>query len=487
MKRLLIAFILLTIYNTGQGKQACPWDMSNLECDYSQIKTAQSFMFTRQIYHNVAAQYATAWHDFVYEKPGCLGISAQAIGLYQQSLPLDKNAKYFLLNKKSSISIRGDNTPSLPSSLNRDVRAEWLNLPSNFSGIMSISPEQRQAGAWIELNYELKNCLDHELFNSLWVAIAFPIQMIENNIRISQNAVQNPASGFPSDIVEAFNQSTWEFGKMKLDKTQKIALAEVVFKIGSTFMAENGFQVGFYSLFSLATFGHQKATYVFDPFIGNNEHQAFGQGVNFQFPLNCDTDCERIALFLAIENLYLMRNFQHRTFDLRLKQWSRYLLLNKTDGTTNIPAINVLTLPVKVKPFNFVDLAAGFRYENDYIEAEFGYSMWAHGDERVYLQQSIGDTYGIAGSGPLKTASKSTINSQAPDDLVFTPIFDKDIDMHIGAARAAITHKFYASLSGLLTTEASQCGLGFGAYFEFPQQNTALENWGIWVKIDGSF
>ncbi len=39
----------------------------------------------------------------------------------------------------------------------RDIRAEWLQLPANFKGTMSIVPYQRQEGVILEYHHDVEH------------------------------------------------------------------------------------------------------------------------------------------------------------------------------------------------------------------------------------------------------------------------------------------------------------------------------------------
>lgn len=459
-------------------------------------KNAQSFMFTRPVYRNFASEQ-TAWHDFIYEYCGSFGMSFQAIALYQHSLVLRNVARYFLINRKNTLIVKGD---SVSDAALRDVRAEWVGLPDNFIGTMSLNPKQQQASLWLELNQDLSRLFPFDFFKSFWISLATPIHYIENDINLMQTVqqtAQGPGSNVvPHDIFQAFNQNSWKFGKMRLTSKKKIQIAEIIFKLGTIFMDRDGFQIGAYTSFIAPTAEVQKATYIFNPFIGHNRHFGFGTGVNFQFPLNSDLAHYLLAFFFNVENIFFIRNTQFRSVDLKNNQWSRYLLLNKDDGTVNIPAINVLTRKFKVQPFNMVDVSVGFRLQTEHLELETGYSVWAHGDEELKLHRLFPENYGIAGDGTLvpgtniaATASNSTIKQRSANDLTlagqptFIPIQQSDLDFYSGCARAAVTHRFHLACNIMLFTKLYAGFLGAGVFFETPQENTALSNWGIWAKI----
>ncbi len=143
MKKILSALVITTtLIFTSYGEQeivGLPWWKVQSR-DRRKERTGQSFMFTRPIYQNIAAQNAAYWHDAVYEKIGCHLSSVQIMPMYQQSIDSHAPARYFLINQKDTLVVKGDMTltPSV-----RDVRAEWLRLPNEFVVIFSILRKQK--------------------------------------------------------------------------------------------------------------------------------------------------------------------------------------------------------------------------------------------------------------------------------------------------------------------------------------------------------
>ncbi len=484
MNRRIVVMILLIFYSfTTVAIDDCFEFMSR--CDpIEDEKTSQSFIFPRPVYHNLMAQLSTGWVDLIYEKDHCFLGSIEAVGIYQQSSSMDKLKRYFLINEREALVIKGDLAPQ-PTL--RDVRAEWVGLPSNFVGTLQINPKQQQGSLWFEYNQDVKKFINNKFLDSLWVAISMPVQFVENDLGLTQTNVQNPGPN-NFDIIAAFNQGLWHFGKLNPKKKHRAGVAEINVKLGATFMARDGFQIGYYSSIFVPLTGGQNPEFLFDPFLGNNRHFGFSAGVHFQLPLNDDTDCKLIAFFFDIENLYLIRSGQRRTLDLMDKPWSRFLLFNNINGDSNIPGVNVLTRKVTVRPFNMADLSTGLRFNLGAFDLEIAYNLWVHPSEKLVLEdREFPEIFGIAGTLPFTTASKSTISFQAPNDFVFIPITQFDLDLLSGCARSAVVHRPSIAAGAIIDRDCYTIIFGFGAFIEFPQQNTALNNAGVWGKIGASF
>src|SRR5579872_7273884 len=140
---------------------------------------ARSFMFTRPASFNIA-QDMQLWHNFLYSKNGPLLGAFQAIGFYQKSFKREKNTRYFLFEDKDALTVSGD--ANIDQFFTRDIRAEWLDLSSTFTGTFTVSPEQRQAGFKLFYNQDLKAFLGIPFLKDWSVGIEIPVLWVENNI-----------------------------------------------------------------------------------------------------------------------------------------------------------------------------------------------------------------------------------------------------------------------------------------------------------------
>ncbi len=453
----------------------------------------RSFMWTRPVYRNLGVQ-KPLWQDFVFNC--CQTGALQVAPIYQQSFKSRDLSRYFLFNNQLHLLVKGDDVTANPYS--RDVRAEWLGLPSDFTGSFSLHPRQKQFGLWIEGMLPLGALFENEFFDCFWVGLAIPYQVIENDINPSETPPINPSPTFPRNIVEALSNPAYLFGKFNGKMTRK-SFAEIDLKFGTNLLNRDYFQIGMYSMLVVPLQGSARQEFVFSPYIGNNGHFGYGTGVTFKLPLVCDVECQLFSFFAYLENIYFFRNHQKRVFDLIEKPWSRYLLLNSKQGGTNIPAINILTRNVRARCYNMLDLLTGFDWEIGNVEVEVAYGLWARGREQHKLDDCFPENFGIAGQGPTgetgvpPTASRSDINHQAANDVdffgnpVFIPIHIQDLDMDSGAARGALCSRFHFTVGYTYSDEVLSGIIGIGGFVEISQYETAISNWGIWGKIGVSF
>ncbi len=464
--------------------------------------SSRSFMFTRPAAHNLAEEWAI-WHYYQRMKNGPVKACAQVIPFYQSTTSVfcetdDEAARYFLPNCKTKLLVTGDAVP--PVLTLRDVRAEWLGINNpNFSGTLSLAPQQKQYGAIFEYQQDLAAFTDLKFFEPFWFSVMLPFVVVKNDAALRQSNVLNPNfNGGPTDIIEAFNQGPWRFSHISPAERRRSGLAEFKAKLGVTFATRRDAEVIMYTLVSIPTGGKQCAVNFFDPFLGNNSHFTYGTGVAFQVPFSAEWDEKQFFFFAEAEHLYMFGNDQLRTFDLKGKPWSRFLLFNSADGLqTNIPGVNILTRQVHARPDSFVDFVTGFRSRwNNALEVELGYNLWAHGNERIELRHTrcsecneeiSFEAYGIAGTEAGTSASESNIAFRAPNDASFVPLNLSVIDVDSAAAGAAITHKIHGAIGYGYSGESFAGFIAFGGFYEGIQNDAALQQWGVWGKIGATF
>lgn len=494
---ILLALILISLSvpltATRYTSLCCRPEEQNA-CCCDDRKTSRSFMYTRPVLRNLPMEQSV-WRNIMQEKKSDLLGGMQIIGLYQQSIPLDETGQYFLIDCKNKLLVSGDTVAN--SLTTRDVRAEWLGLPNNFRGELTLNPEQRQMGGIVEFHQHLKSLTELSFFQDSWVSISLPFIAVQNNMNLRQHNVSGVGANneFPRDIIQAFNQPCWQYGRIVCERTA-VRLAEINIKLGKTYLNKNDFLVSYYSVWTVPTGNEQDAKYTFDAVAGNNGHLGIGAGVNFQIPLNNNTELFTACWFLDMETIFHVHNKQFRTFDLFDKPWSRYLLYNRIDGPPNllIPGTNALTHKVLVRPFNNVEFATGLRIKAEYVEFECGYSLWGHGDECIEYDCPFPEIYGIAGDATMApgpsvpvTASGSTIAQQAANDAAFTVIRGTDLNLDSAAAQSATNHKIHWSLGVVGLGKKIDGYFSVGGFYEWPQRNTALQNAGFWGKAGATF
>jgi hypothetical protein len=465
---------------------------------------SHSFMFTRPASYTLSMRQAL-WHDFIYYKEGKTHGAFQAIGFYQNSENLARTQRYFLPRHKNTVLVAGDAIQE--TFFTRDVRAEWLNLPSDFSGVLTIGPVQKQIGFLLEYNQDLCRFTESSLFENLWLDISIPFIQVQNRFNPEQYDLILGTSGnspdAPRDLIQAFNQPAWKFHHFSPHTLTRFNAAELRIDLGSSYKMNNHHhQFGYYSTLIIPIDGKQSPCFIFSPYVGNNYHIGVGGGLLMNILLNRDDSHVAVCYFIELEGMWFAKNFQKRTFDLMNKPWSRFLQFNIENGTPeqNIPGVNILTFDVTVRPYGIFDFSTGWQVQAGPFTVEISYNIWGHAQEKIAFHKRFEETfclnnYGIAGTGSMlvdgisvaTSASNSTINHQAANDLVFVPLKPLDIDLKSGRATSALNHKVQFVLG--MERQGKQVGtfFGIGTFVDIPQKNPALQLWGAWIKCGASF
>ncbi|NBQ17467.1 hypothetical protein EBU24_04055 [bacterium] len=444
--------------------------------------SGQTFLFTRPVFQNIAAR-TTLWHDAGFDESKNTGFRATASFATSSSSLLLK--RYFLMQDHDAIIVSN-------SSANRDIRPEWLGLPTNFGGTLSVQPEQSQGCFELHARQSLKDLLDISFLKSMYVAASLPLVIVKNNLNFTQTNITNAAASTNPvyDIITAFANPAFNYHKIRTASETLVRPGELRLELGKTFISNERALLVSYSGFSLPLYRAQKNTHLFEAQPGNNGHLAFLWGAHLQVPITGKENPTSCTFFLDLENTWLIRNHQYRTFDLKNKEWSRYLLFRQLNQVTDqtVSGINILTQKVRVSPYNIVDFSMGLRLDVKKVMAEVGFGIWAHGGERVKLISPWKEIYGIAGTAINTSASLSTIRDQAANDATFTPVYQSDINFKSGSAVPTVNYRVHTSIGTHIRGKEADGFLGIGAFFEVPHNPTkSFEQWGLWLTLGGAF
>ena len=451
---------------------------------------SRSFTVLRPAYDLIEAQHQLI-DEAMYDQNS--SGTGQAYFVYQHALDHDlssgKFARYFLPNGKNQLLVAGDSVPD--AQCIRNVRAEWLGLPDNFSGYLCIRPEHMQYGGVFAYHQNLDTLIQHGFFKQSFVSVTIPVINVRTDLNLHQSEVRNPGTTYPRDIIEAFNQPSWQYDKIN-GPQEKAAIAEIAVRYGRVFMHENDNYMVYYTGLVIPAAHKPLATYLYNAYVGNRYHVGLNGGLNIQARLN-RSDCGPLwAWFVMLDGNYLFKNTQYRTLDLKRKQWSRFLLLTRecTPGVAT-PGVNILTQEMHVRPYGIYNFASGLRIKNGWYEIEVGYNLWGHPQEYLKLENDFFTDFGIMGesSDPMvaKSSSKSTIANQAPSDDTFVHIRQSDLDIYSGSAGSALNHTFLLSFGIHQTYSTIQWTFGGGIFTEIAHLNRPVPSWGGWLKVAATF
>jgi hypothetical protein len=479
MKNVKIFFIFL-MFSFGE--------MTANICNSCPAESSHTFMFPRPITQNISTTNALT-HKFIDTKTGKYKSVAQLTGAYQQSVHMEGISQYFLFPGKSQLLVTGDDV--LSDFYSRNIRAEFLGLPSTFQGSFTVNPQQRQGAVFIDFNQDISTWYDNPLMEGSWVTLTLPIVYVENNIQLSEFNVNGNGSTYPNTIAQALSQPMYLYAKM-CGQNSITQLADLTVRLGRTFLDNKYNVAAMYTNLVFPSGNKQNPAYIFSPVAGTDGHFGYGGGTRFQIRLNQDPTNFGLVLFLDLDAVFYARNTEKRTYDLLNKPYSRYLPLVTPNSTETIPATNVFSLKTQVHPFTFADFSSGVRFITPHMELEICYGIWGRGPEQMILRCRFPQNYGIAGTadpvtGIIGTASQSNIGYLAPNDSEFVALTINDLDLDSGASRSAFNHKFQIAVGFWHRGKLAEFYCDAGTYYDIPMKNSALNLIGAFFKLGASF
>lgn len=181
-------------------------------------------------------------------------------------------------------------------------------------------------------------------------------------------------------------------------------LAEFRAALGWNWACED-YHVGFNLRFAAPTGTKPKGVFAFEPTVGNGYHWQVGVGLSghYDFWVSCDGDAHA-GIFVDANITHLFNARQKRTFDLKNKPNSRYMLAQKINATQSSaytdrlnppptpvlefqnefsPVANLTTFTVDVSIPVQGDLVIMLNYTSNNWSFDLGYNYWAIGCEKI--------------------------------------------------------------------------------------------------------
>jgi hypothetical protein len=437
---------------------------------YSNSKT---FLFEQPLTQNALISANTLGHGGLW-----------AFAAYQKSTDNYKNSYYFLPFCTDKLLVQGDDIAALTQSpaSQRDVRAEWLGLPSNYNGTFEICPQSQQTGIFLRGALPIENYIDLSFLHGWTMGINAPFLSTKQALNPSYHTFSSePVSNY-FDVPDLPN------GKISQQHFTQSGLSQIELFLDSLLLEKDHFKLT--SLNSIIAPLHDtpRFSYLFFPTNGTYGHWCMTNNLGLTIPLTDLDTPQQVAFKAVFTNYFLFNKNEHRLVDLRFKPWSRYMLVCNQDFPNYvIPAAQVLYVPVRVHPYSSFDATGSLSFFYKDFCCDVGYRIWGHGSERITLLRSCCasetlpfESYAITGTGG-QSASNSTINNQAANDTTFTTIHEDDLDLHSCALKGDFVNGFHA----LCTWNSDQHGivLSGGISYQFPRTNIMMPHWSYWFEF----
>ena len=457
--------------------------------------------------------------------------------------------EFFMFCHKNELAVNsdGDNLLRDVNPLHFNIQYGDLDGPyqGSFSSEIEFRPRQSVFGFGITYKQYLSynDCCERVW----WLEVGLPVYHVRNDMRFKESNIEfegDLRDGSAANMEEAFKGTTkypsgdtWEFGKID-GRRKRTRVAEVEVKIGYDYIDCETCHLDSYFGVLIPASRRPKGEFVFEAIPGHNFHGGFLFGGSYGFLAweNCD---KHIYVEIDTNSRYLIRNTQTRSFDLKNRPWSRYMLTIKDrDAAEEIakssdledalkfltPGINIFTRKVRVHPRFAFNINTSFVYESCGFHAELGYNFWARQGEKVKLKDKWEEGPAIVhldidslnldiGDSPLNSATIVNRLSNVGNDNIgttgnpsnntpplascgvpyrdstdgtdenITIIRQQDLNLQSAAHPCATSHLVFLS-AGYHWDECSYpIYAGLGGSYEFSAVNTAVNRWTLWGKF----
>ncbi len=465
--------------------------------------TNKTYLAPRPVGQNLAME-TVAFNEMVGNKDeGRFGGNLQVTGFYSQSTDKHDNGQYFGIKNKNSFTAQTE-TDANKTAFPADLDASLLvhdSAAANFTDLntITLNPSQTMFGARFDYHQDLAKLVD-----GLYFRVKLPVVNIKNNMGL---AVANGTS--PADATSINNFLTGNFtalaiananAELALTNAQmdgdnsKTTLADLEVILGYAFLDKECYKAAINLGLVVPTGNKAEGIHAFEPVSGNGGHWALGGGLDFVARVWGD-EHQNIKFNAALDYRYAFEAAEKRTLGIVNSNAGQYvsLLPVVTVGTTAknaaqvIPAANKLTMNVDVTPGSNIDMIAGFSYNHGGLSIDLGYNLNYKEAESVSRKDSVGTSYSLLTSGTANLSLSSGAGHLWTQSDLVVAFTDALIDAGVAATPSALTNKVYGQVGYIFKDMEFPVMLAAGGHYEFANENSAIENWGVNLKAGISF
>lgn len=474
-------------------------------------------------YQSAMPERITGFRNRIGVRKDGIGGALEVVPLGGKSLKSSDLAQFFTPFCKNMLSVSNNFKRDQPDLLSEHFNIYPQDLEhGTFNSLICLEASQAVAG--VGLTYRQAFWELPGTDNMVWFEISGPLLHVRNKVRlyeeVSSDNTELMGNGLPQNMIEAFKQSDWCYGKIDDCKDMhKTRLANLEVKFGYQWLKNDCCFFESFAGIIAPTGNNPTAHYIFEPIVGYGKHWAGEVGMTgvFQFWQSYNSDLA-LSFVLDMNAWYFAKHTERRSFDLKNRPWSRYMQvyankeqaqlaadLQMTDSKAALllatPGINVFTKDMCVSPRMAKIVNSGLVLTGRHVEAEVGYnfftrqaecvklaSCWKEGPALKAINQGAGYT------NNLQSINRFTI-SEEQDDIQPLPvesydlnlIKECDLDLESASHPGFITHTFYGSFMWRWDELKFPCFVGLGGSFEYCDDNTYLSRWLGWAKVGFSF
>jgi hypothetical protein len=444
----------------------------------------------------------------------------QVVGFGGHSSSSDELARFFFPYGKTCLSVgEAGNVNQLTGGLitggsdafknnTQDVLANYFGINTvnhDFQSYICVKPTQKFQGGALNYRQSFSDTED----KGWWGDITLPIVHVRNNMNLCERIINQgtPVTGSIQNMTAAFMNPAWKYGKICPSGIDKTRIADLEIRIGRDGVRKEHCRYGGYAGVVVPTGNEQTGHYMFEPVIGAAQHWGIMWGSAMAFKLWQDEDLSLMTC-LDMNNRYMFEHQEMRSFDLKDKQWSRYMnVFLDQSSTTSTPGINVFTRCMSIVPRAMyqINTAMVFQYRKFMLEG--GFNFYARQAERGWLTMpwstgpAIAGTAGAVGGANARSMSLANIrtwdNGLIQDDanqnflaqppsgnvLIYRPITAADLDLSSALHPAVINQTIYATLG----YDDQDCDYprfaGLGSSLQWSHNNAGMNRWSVWGKV----
>lgn len=425
----------------------------------------------------------------------------QLVPLFGQSRNPGLIAQYFLPFHKSSLLVAGDSSNDL-----RDLAPESFNIrtnkPNDFKSQCLFSAEYSFYGlgfAWRQ-----------EYIKGFWAEVGFPILHVATQFNIDETMIDKGGGPlqelglenvpYVGSIEEAFQQPQWSYGRIENKKKHvREGISDIELKFGWRYCDLPGVDMNAYLGLIFPTSNAPTGEFVFEPMLGNNKHWGLMFGSHSDINLFRKNDQE-INFVFDLNTRYLMPNDEIRSFDIREKDFSRYIsiysspqqaLLASDKKSLNIGSFGIRTFTqnVSVDPGFSVTFISAFHYNVKHWEFELGYNFFTRQMEtlRINWEKSpaVRDVGGLGFTNRARTMNQNFPGASSdPADYIALDV--RDLDLVSASHPANISYAFYGVVGYHVVEGNYPTQVGLGGSYEVTGSN-GVNRWITWLKLEMGF
>jgi hypothetical protein len=376
------------------------------------------------------------------------------------------------------------------------IREQGTPDGSTLTGTISFNPKQEIYGVRLDYFQDVNTP-----FKKFFFKASLPVVHVQNDMgmKIPDGTTLNTFTlpqFFKGTVTQTGLNSQTPLTKAKIDGRRSITgIADLNLALGYKLHQSPQHHLLFNAGVLIPTGTKKKGDYLFEPRSGNGGHTGFMVGIDGGVQLWASTSKEASVRVLgALDYRYLLEATEYRTPMLKESffpatanasggKLNYYYAGNYLGKTSSLPAANVFTQGIKVKPGSQGEALIDLSFQCSGFVVDLGYNAFYKEKESVWLKNWVDDTFGIV---PRDT---NTSGASTREGFINTRgIKATDFDLESITNPSQFSHKLFGGIGySFAMAQKYLATLGLGASYEFASDNAAMEAAALWAKMGISF